>query len=116
MKKKRLQKLDKKGYSLIEVLVAFMILILASQILLLGISFTKKMDLRTNQIETMRREVGRSFYEESSVISGTLRMKLENGEILEKPGFLYAGDETERIVPVKYLWTEEPEWKEDLGE
>ena len=43
-------------------------------------------------------------------------MKLENGEILEKPGFLYAGDETERIVPVKYLWTEEPEWKEDLGE
>lgn len=116
MKRMRLRKLDKKGYSLIEVLVACMILIMASQMLLLGISFTKKMNLRTEQIELERREAGIHLYEESSVVSGTLRMKLENGEILERPGLLYAGDDAEPVVPMKIFWTEEPKWKEDLGE
>ena len=116
MKRTKLRKLDKKGYSLIEILVACMILIMASQMLLLGISFTKKMNFRTEQMELERREVGMHLYEETSVISGTLRMKLENGEILERPGLLYAGDDADPDVPMNIFWTEEPEWKEDLGE
>ena len=116
MKKRWFQKLDNKGFSLIEVLVAFMILVMASQILPLGISFARKVSARTDQIEKARREIGMSLYEESSVVYGMVRMELRDGEVLEKLGMLYTGEDSATEIPIKIIWTEEPDWIEWAGE
>ena len=116
MKKQWFQKLDNKGFSLIEVLVAFMILVIASQILLLGISFARKVSARTDQIEMARREIGIGLYEESSVVYGTVRMELRDGDVLERPGLLYTGEDSGTEIPMKIIWTEEPDWIKRAGE
>lgn len=112
----KLRMLDTKGFSLIEVLAAFMIIIMASQILLLGISYTKKINSRTAEMEMMRREAGIHLYKETDVVSGTVRMELSGGEVLEKPGLLYTGEKDIRKEIMTIIWVDEPDWSENTGE
>ena len=116
-KKYRLRPLDTKGFSLVEVLVAFMILLMASQLLLLGIAFARKVNTRTNQLETMRREIGMNLYEKSSAVSGTVQMEIGDGAVvLECPGWLYTGESEDEKEMMTVIWADEPDWNEVTGE
>ena len=116
-KKRWFRKVDNRGFSLIEVLVALMILLAASQMLVLGISFVTKMNDRIDRIEEAHRNMGIHLYEKSSCRFGTVRMEFgDEMETLEKSGWLYTGEELGTEVPMNIVWVEEPAWKGIKGQ
>lgn len=110
MDKKRLWKcaIGRQGFTLVEVLVAFMILMMASQILLLGIVFVAKIEERAENIEIERRSIGEYLADKSECSSGTIL--LEMGDLCEDivcDGWLYAGSgENELASDMDIIWVE----------
>ena len=97
--------LNKKGFTLIEVMVAFAILLIASQIIVLGAAFSVKMRARAEEKEMVRREIGLHLLEKTDCMSGTVRLNIgEDLWELEAKGWLYPGNEE---VPLDIIWVEE---------
>ncbi len=110
MKKNTKRTLGTGGFTLIEILVSLMILLMASHMLLLGISFVQKAEERTVKIETARREIGEYLADQEECIKGTIH--LDMGELcddIEAEGILYTGEEN--MVPMEFavIWVEETE-------
>ena len=113
------RKPDSSGYTLVEVLAAFLLLLMVSQMLLLGISFAAKVETRTEQMEEMRRGIGTHLAELDDCIAGTVRLKLD-GECddIEEQGWLYTGSEHDSSANVQIVWVDEGDFvrAEDVSE
>ena len=102
-------KLNSQGFTLVEVLAAFLLLLMISQMLLLGISFCAKVEKRTEQMEWLRRGIGEHLAEQEDCISGTVRLKMDetDADIVEW-GLLYTGSEdNEQPINLQIIWVDE---------
>ena len=103
--KQKKQPLDCHGFTLVEVLAGFLILLMASQILLFGISFAGTMRTKSEAMEMVRRDIGEHLMEKTDCISGTVRLEIGHGfEDIESTGWLYDGNEDRKM---KIIWVEE---------
>ena len=102
-------KINTDGFTLVEVLVAFLLLLMVSQMLLLGISFAAKVEKRTEQMESLRRGIGEHLAEQADCIPGTVRLNIGGTYIdTEEQGWLYTGgEEGEQVIDIRILWVEE---------
>lgn len=104
---KNKQKRNSDGFTLVEVLVSFLLLLMISQMLLLGISFETKVEKRIQQIEWMRRGIGEHLAEQEDCITGIVRLKIGDAAI-EEPGFLYIGSEDDKQpLDFRIIWVDE---------
>ncbi len=103
--------LGSKGFTLVEVLVSLMILFMASQMLLLGITFVTKAEERTIKIEMARREIGEHLADHAECIEGTVRLNMEElCDDIESEGILYTGEEYMLPMEFSVIWVEEGEY------
>ena len=110
--KKKDRKRSQKGFTLVEVLVAFTIMLAASQILLLSIILGAKMGKRTEEIKELYSGIGEHMMDKTACVSGMVRLDLgvEDGDI-EVSGWLYSGEE-EADDLVHVIWVDEWQWSE----
>ena len=103
------KKPDTGGFTLVEVLVALMILLMVSQMLLLGVSFAAKVEKRTKQTERICNEIGEHQADRSECIEGTVRLKIDGiCEDMEDRGWLYTGNNDPKSpVKLQIIWVEE---------
>ncbi len=103
--------LGDNGFTLVEVLVSFAILLLVSQMLLFGIRFSMKARERAELLETERRMIGTHVMNRENCISGTVWLEFGNGtEEIERAGWMYCGSEimeNDRMFSI--LWVDENE-------
>lgn len=73
---------NENGFTLAEVMVALAILLLASQLLIVGSSVARKMDRRVNEISNVADTLQERLLDDSNYISGTLCLKIEDTELV----------------------------------
>ncbi len=84
---------NEHGFTLMEVMVAFLILLLASQLLIFGSAVARKMEKRANEISAATDFVQEKLSDESECVAGTLRLKLDEETELTGSGWLYQYEE-----------------------
>ena len=67
------------GFTLVEVMVAMMILLMSVEMVLLGISFSAGMRVRVDMLSQANEKIGERMARKEDVVNGTLRMELEEG-------------------------------------
>lgn len=101
------------GFTLVEVLAAFMIFIMVSQMMFLGISFTSKVETKAEKIELVRRKTGACLAEKSDCLSGTVRLMIgTDSNAIEDSGWLCTGEHGGISGQFYAVWVEEQEWNE----
>ena len=68
---------NEKGSTLAEVMIAFVILLMASQLLLSGSAAARKMERRADEISNAADMLREQLTEDSNCLSGTLRLKID---------------------------------------
>ena len=106
------KKPDTGGFTLVEVLVALMILLMVSQMLLLGVSFAAKVEKRTKQTAHICNEIGEHLADRSECFEGTVRLKIDGiCEDMEDRGWLYTGNNDPKSpVKLQIIWVEEADF------
>lgn len=110
MKRRRRQVLNKKGLTLVEVIVAITILLMAAEIIVISVSFTARMNTRSQEIFSANEELGKKIMDESEGDAGTMEMEVGGGKITNSDdGKLYseASGKTENGVKVRGLWADD---------
>lgn len=79
---------NQKGFSLVEVMVASVILILASQMVLLGASFAVQMLKRAEEINIVAYKIEGHLLEDDNCVSGTVRLDLGDGYEIVRDGWM----------------------------
>lgn len=93
---------DKEGFTLVEVTAAFFILLMVSQMLLLGLRFHAKMERRAEELESLRCGIGTHLMDGSDCVYGSVRLEMgDRCEDLLSDGWMY-DDEAFHII-----WVEE---------
>lgn len=91
MKKKNRKILNQKGLTLVEVIVAITILLMAAEIISLSVSFTARMNTRSSEIFKANEEVGKKVQDESEGMTGIMSMKIKDNEIFNREkGWIYS--------------------------
>ena len=80
---------NEKGSTLAEVMAAFVILLMASQLLLSGSAVARKMERRADEISNMADTMKEQLAEDSEYISGTLHLKIDENTELVTDGWLF---------------------------
>ncbi len=80
---------NENGFTLVEVMVAFVILLMASQLLLSGSAVARKMERRANEVSNVADTLREYLTEDSKYISGTLSLKIDENTELVGEGHLY---------------------------
>ena len=80
---------NEKGSTLAEVMAAFVILLMVSQLLLSGSAVARKMERRADEISNMADTLKEQSEEDSKCISGTLRLKIDENTELASDGWLF---------------------------
>ena len=84
---------NENGFTLSEVMVAFVILLMASQLLITGFAVARKMERRVNEISGMAEMLRENLTDDSKCISGTIRMKIDEDTELVGDGWLYQDED-----------------------
>lgn len=111
IKRMKVQRPDQGGFTLVELLAAMAILLMASQILLFGNRFAANMEAKARDLEMARREIGEHLLEKNDGYNGTIRLEI-NGlcEDLVQEGWLYTGyNENAERDRFQIIWAEIPE-------
>ena len=82
---------NENGFTLAEVMIALAILLMASQLLIMGSSVARKMDNRVNEISNVADTLQERLADESNYISGTLRLSIDDTEFVHD-GQIYTSD------------------------
>ena len=99
---------NEKGSTLAEVMVAFVILLMASQLLLSGSAAARKMERRADEISNTADMLREQLTEDSNYISGTLRLKIDENTELVSDGWLYQkGNSSEQGLEIQVICIEE---------
>ena len=80
---------NEKGSTLAEVMAAFVILLMVSQLLLSGSAAARKMERRADELSNMADTLKEQLAEDSEYISGTLRLKIDENTELASDGWLF---------------------------
>ena len=111
------------GFTLIEVLVAFTLLLMTSQILLFGMAFAAKTETRAQEIEYARRNIGMHLAEDTDCITGELYLEFADEDGPSAMAKCYQGTAFQDLgLNVNIVWIDEeimpdPEdWEEDREE
>ena len=83
---------NEKGSTLAEVMAAFVILLMASQLLLSGSAAARKMERRADEISNMADTLKEQLAEDSKCISGKLCLKID-----ENTGDIYTFYDFEKV-------------------
>ena len=101
-------KMKEDGFTLIEVLVAFTLLLMASQILLLGMAFATKTEARAQEIEHARRIIGMHLAEDTDCITGELYLEFGEEDGPSEMAKWYQGTEFQELgLDVNIVWMDE---------
>ncbi len=92
---------NEKGFTLAEVMVSFVILILVSQLFFSGIAVAGKMEKRANEYSIAGDLLVDAMKDESKCVSGTLRLKLDEETELCGDGWLYRYESENRIINIE---------------
>ena len=93
---------NENGFTLTEVMVAFVILLMASQLLISGTAVARKMERRVNEISGVAEMLRENLNDDSKCISGTIRMKIDEDTELVSDGWLYQDEDfTVSVVRVE---------------
>ncbi len=99
---------NEKGSTLAEVMAAFVILLMASQLLLSGSAAARKMERRADEISNMADTLKEQLAEDSEYISGTLHLKIDENTELVSDGWLYQKDNSsEQGLEIQVICIEE---------
>lgn len=89
---------DEHGFTLVEVMVAFALLLLALQLLIYGSAVARKMEKRASEYAAAADLLHENLSDESECTAGTLRLKLDEGTELVGEGWLYQHETDDQIV------------------
>ena len=93
---------DTKGFTLVEVMAAFVILLMVSQMFLLGLRFSAKMEKRAEELESLRCGIGAHLMDGSDCVYGSVRLKMgDRCEDLLSDGWMYDNE------AFHIIWVEE---------
>lgn len=100
------------GFTLVEVMVAIMILLMSVEMILLGVSFSARMRVRADMLSRANAKIGERMAKEEDAVDGTLRMELEDGVyITSDAGRIYRvydeGDQERILIQVIGIGEEE---------
>jgi hypothetical protein len=99
---------NEKGSTLAEVMAAFVILLMASQLLLSGSAAARKMERRADEISNMADTLKEQLAEDSEYISGTLHLKIDENTELVTDGWLFQKeDRSEQGLEIQVIRIEE---------
>ena len=99
---------NEKGSTLAEVMAAFVILLMASQLLLSGSAAARKMERRADEISNMADTLKEQLAEDSKCISGKLCLKIDENTELVSDGWLYQKeDRSEQGLVIQVIRIEE---------
>lgn len=91
---------NENGFTLAEVMVAFIILLAASQLLISGAAAARKLECRANELSGAAEMLRENLADDSNCISGTVRMKIDEDTELISDGWLYQGGDLSPNEPV----------------
>jgi len=80
---------QENGFTLAEVMVAFVILLLASQLLISGHAAARKMELRANELSCAADLLQENLSDDSKCIPGTIKMQINEDIEMVSEGWLY---------------------------
>lgn len=107
-----------KGFTLIEVMTAVVILMLATQFLALGISFSVRMNMKDRRVSRAVASLAEDIQDDGTGINGEFSLTVGD-EVIERNGLVYwePTEGTGGDSSVWGLWIEEPtpEERERLG-
>ena len=83
---------NENGFTLAEVMVALAILLMASQLLIMGSSVARKMDARVNEISNVADTLQDCLSDDSNYICGTLRLSIDEDTEFVHDGEIYKSD------------------------
>ena len=99
---------NEKGSTLAEVMAAFVILLMASQLLLSGSAAARKMERRADEISNMADTLKEQLAEDSKCIYGKLCLKIDENTELVSDGWLYQKeDRSEQGLGIQVIRIEE---------
>ena len=99
---------NENGSTLAEVMVAFVILLMASQLLLSGSAVARKMERRADELSNVADTLREQLAEDSKCISGTLSLKIDENTELVSGGWLYQKeDPSEQGLEINAIRIEE---------
>ena len=81
MKRKNRHILNTKGLTLVEVIVAITILLMAAEIISISVTFTARMNTRSREIANADQEVGKKIQDKSEGVTGTMQMQIQGFEL-----------------------------------
>ena len=80
---------NENGFTLAEIMVALAILLMASQLLIMGFSVARKMDHRVNEISNVADTLQECLSDDSNYISGALRLRIDENTEFVHDGQIY---------------------------
>lgn len=108
MDDKRKDRSDHRGFTLVEVMVSLMILVMVSQVLFVGIRFGMGIRNRAEELESAGRQIGDYLMEQNDCEYGTVRLEMRGHcEDLVTEGWLYTGDDETLSDICSIIWVEE---------
>lgn len=85
--------LNQNGVTLVEVMMALVILILASQMIIAGTFFTIRLEKQTEEIRIIGNEIDRNLREKEDCVPGVIRLDLGDGNEITRDGWMYRYEE-----------------------
>ena len=111
------RRLGNHGFTLVEVMVAFMILMMVSGIFMSGVMTATRMKTRTLELERTVNGIGEHLLEKMDCEEGTVRLVFDDDFEISGEGFLYPGDGTMDVIWVEQeVVTNMEEFEEDADE
>ncbi len=99
---------NQKGFTLVEVMVSFLILLLTSQLLMAGTAVARRIDRRANKISAVGELLEENLKDESKCLAGTLRLEIEGEADICADGWLYRyEDESDQIRNIEAVRVDE---------
>lgn len=89
---------NEHGFTLVEVMVAFVILLLASQVLICGSAVARRMEKRASEISAAADMLHENLSDEAKCIAGTLKMNIDEETELVCEGWLYQQELGEQVA------------------
>lgn len=80
---------NQKGFTLVEVMAAVVILMLASQMIIAGTAVAIRMGKHAEKTKMAVYEMKRNLLEKEDCVTGTVTMEFEDGTVITRDGWMY---------------------------
>lgn len=104
MKERFVRFSDRKGFSLIEIMVSIVIFLMVSQTVFLSIAFSGRMNRYANRLRQASGEIGKQILEEAGREEGEVRLEFGEYSICAD-GYLYVSEVTDGYR-IRAIWVD----------